>query len=221
MTRRLVWLTIFAVAMAYLESAVVIYLRVIFYPQGFDFPLAPMSPALAAIEVGREAATLIMLLGVSVLSGADRWERFLAFCFSFGVWDLFYYFWLWVLVRWPASLGTWDILFLIPVPWIAPVLAPILISAALVAGSLVLLRLKAGGVPPRFSAPLWTAAVAGGLLVLASFMLDFQVVLRQMRPPPFRWGVYTVGLGLAVMAVTAGVIRLERERAADRHAAHD
>ena len=81
-----------------------------------------------AIEIGREAATLIMLLGVAMLAGADRWERFLAFCLSFGVWDIFYYAWLWIFVRWPASLFTWDLLFLIPVPWIGPVLAPVLVS---------------------------------------------------------------------------------------------
>ena len=108
MRRRLTWLTIYAVAMAYLESAVVVYLRAIYYPHGFDFPLAPMPPGMAAIEIGREAATLIMLLGVAALAGADRWERFLAFCVAFGVWDIFYYAWLWIFIRLaavPAHVG--------------------------------------------------------------------------------------------------------------------
>jgi hypothetical protein len=205
----LAWLTIYAVAMAYMESAVVVYLRAIYYPQGFDFPLALMPPDMAAIEVGREAATLIMLLGVAALAGVDRWERFLAFCFSFGVWDIFYYAWLWVFVRWPPSLLTWDVLFLIPVPWIAPVLAPVIVSVALVAGSLLMLRLKARGVRLGFSAPVWTLAVTGGLVVLGSFMLDFASVLHQMKPPPFRWGVFAIGVGLAVTALILGVSRLE------------
>jgi hypothetical protein len=210
MGKRLTWLTIYAVAMAYVESAVVVYLRALYYPQGFNFPLALMPPGMAAIEIGREAATLIMLLGVATLVGADRWERFLAFCLSFGVWDIFYYAWLWIFVRWPPSLFTWDVLFLIPVPWIGPVLAPVLVSVALVAGSLLMLRLKAQGARLGFSAPLWTLAVTGGLVVVGSFVLDFASVLRQTVPAPFHWGVFTIGLGLALSALALGVSRLER-----------
>lgn len=215
MGRRLSWLTAYAVAMAYLESAVVVYLREIYYPRGFDFPLAPMPPGMAAIEIGREAATLVMLLGVAALAGNDRWERFLAFCLSFGVWDLFYYAWLWMFIRWPPSLLTWDVLFLIPVPWIGPVLAPVLVSIALIAGSLLMLRLKARGMRPRFSVPLWSLAVAGGLVVLASFMLDFASVLQQMKPGLFHWEVFAIGMGLAIVAVAVGVLRLERGTDAD------
>ena len=177
MRTRLGWLTIYAVAMAYLESAVVAYLREIYYPHGFDFPLAPMPPAMYAIEVGREAATMVMLLGVAMVAGGNRWERFLAFCWSFGVWDIFYYVWLWVFLRWPPSLLTWDVLFLIPVPWIGPVLAPVIVSLALVGASFVLLRLEAQGVRLEFSQKVWTIAVAGGALVLASFMIDFAIRL--------------------------------------------
>jgi hypothetical protein len=210
MGRRLTWLAIYAVAMAYVESAVVVYLRALYYPNGFDFPLAPMPQEMAVIEVGREAATLLMLLGVAVLAGADRWERFLTFCFSFGVWDIFYYVWLWLFVRWPPSLFTWDILFLIPVPWVGPVLAPVLVSVALVANALLLLRLKARGLKLAFSAPAWTLAVTGGLLVLTSFVLDFNSVLNQTMPRPFHWGVFGGGFGLALTAVALGVRRLER-----------
>jgi hypothetical protein len=204
------WLTIYAVAMAYVESAVVVYLRALYYPHGFDFPLAPMPAAMAAIEIGREAATLIMLLGVAALTSADRWEWFLAFCVSFGVWDIFYYAWLWVLVRWPPSLFTRDLLFLIPVPWIGPVLAPVLVSGALVAASLRLLRLKAQGVRLGFSAQVWTMAVTGGLVVVGSFVIDFASVVRQEVPPPFHWGVFAIGVALAATALVLGVSRLDQ-----------
>src|SRR5262249_11432284 len=116
--RRLVWLVLYAVAMAYVEAAVVVYLRGIYYPQGFSFPIVIIPDSMAAIEVGREAATLIMLAGVSALAGADRWERFLFFSVAFGCWDIGYYLWLRLFIGWPLSLLTWDILFLIPVPWI-------------------------------------------------------------------------------------------------------
>jgi len=203
------WLTIYAVAMAYVESAVVVYLRALYYPHGFDFPLVPMPPAMVAIETGREAATLIMLLGVAALGSADRWEWFLAFSLSFGVWDIFYYAWLWIFVRWPPSLFTWDVLFLIPVPWIGPVLAPVIVSGALVAGSLRLLHLKAQGVRLGFSAGVWTMAVTGGLLVLGSFVIDFASVLRQVVPSPFHWGLFASGVGFAVIALVLGISQLD------------
>jgi hypothetical protein len=210
MVRRFTWLTTYAVAMAYLESAVVVYLRALYYPHGFGFPLVLLPSEMAAIEVGREAATIVMLLGVAALASDDRWDLFLAFCYSFGVWDIFYYVWLWVFVRWPPSLLTWDILFLIPVPWVGPVLAPVLVSAALVTSSLALSGLKRRGVRLRFAAPVWTAAAMGGALVLGSFMIDFLAVVRGGSPPPFRWGLFTAGVAMAAAALLVGIARLER-----------
>ena len=51
--------------------------------------------------------------------------------------------------------------------------------------------------------------LAGGVLVLGSFMLDFQVVVRRMEPAPFRWGLFGTGVGLAVVAL---VLALGRKR---------
>jgi hypothetical protein len=208
MGRRIIWLAAYAVAMAYVESAVVVYLRALYYPQGFEFPLAPMPQSMALLETGREAATIVMLAGVSMLAGTDRWERFLAFCFSFAVWDLCYYAWLRVFIQWPPSLLTWDILFLIPVPWVAPVLAPVLISVALLTGSLAMLRLKADGVRLHCPPAIWALGVAGGVIVLASFMLDFASVLQPSTPPPFRWGLFALGTGLAIAALVRNVSQL-------------
>lgn len=206
--RRSFWVALFAVAMAYMEAAVVVYLRQIYYPQGFTFPIVIIPDWMALVEVAREAATLVMLAAMAVLAGADRWERFLLFCLAFGVWDVFYYVWLWVTLRWPPSLLTWDILFLIPVPWIGPVLAPAIISLGLAAGSLVLLRLKARGARLGFSAGQWGLAIAGGLLVLASFTLDYDVALRGADPPPFRWGLFGSGVALGVAGLGLGLRRL-------------
>ena len=205
--RRIVWLITFAVAMAYVESAVVVYLRTIYYPQGFGFPLVPMPPGMVAIEMGRELATLVMLLGVAMLAGADRWDRILVFCVGFGVWDIAYYVWLWLLLRWPASPFTWDVLFLIPVPWIGPVAAPVIVSVVLVAGALLLMRRRARGRPVAFPLPLGLLVLAGAVLVLASFMLDFRAVLQQMEPPPFRWGLFGTGVALPVAALVLALGR--------------
>ena len=231
--RRLIWLTVYTVAMAYLESAVVVYLRAIYYPEGFSFPFVLIEPGMAAIEVGREAATLVMLLGVTAAMSVDRWEWFLAltwdisrieelrlallefkrtyneqFCLSFGVWDIFYYIWLCVFLDWPPSLLTWDILFLIPVPWIGPVLAPILVSVALVVGSLLLLRMKQRGTRLHFPPWLWGLVVTGGGVVILSFTLDFRVVLAEMAPPPFRWWLFAAGMACGGAALALGVSRL-------------
>ena len=206
--RRLIWLAVYAVAMAYVESAVVVYLRAIYYPEGFSFPLVLIEPRVGAIEVGREAATLVMLLGVTAVMSTDRWEWFLAFCLSFGIWDIFYYVWLWVLLGWPPSLLTWDLLFLIPVPWIGPVLAPVIVSVGLVVGSLLLLRLKRHGVQLGLPPTLWGLAGTGGVLVLLSFTLDFRLALAQMEPPPFRWGLFAAGITCGVAALAVGLSRL-------------
>jgi hypothetical protein len=203
--RILPWLITYAIAMAYVESAVVVYLRALHYPQGFAFPLAPLPPDMIAIEIGREAATLVMLLGVAMLAGKERWERFIAFCVSFGVWDLFYYVWLWLLLRWPPSLLTWDVLFLIPVPWTGPVLAPVVVSILLVVGGLLLWTKGARGERVRFPIPLGILALAGALLVLGSFVLDFRVVLSQGQPPTFRWGLFGTGVSLGVVALVLAV----------------
>jgi hypothetical protein len=120
---------------------------------------------------------------------------------SFGVWDLFYYVWLWLLLGWPPSLFTWDVLFLIPVPWIGPVLAPVVVSIALVVGGAFLLHRGARGEPLRFPVRLWVLLLTGAVLVLSTFVLDFRIALRQMEPPPFRWGLFGIGVSLGVAAV--------------------
>lgn len=204
-SRRLTWLATFCIAMAYVESAVVVYLRTIYYPAGFSFPLVLIEPPMGAIEVGREAATLVMLLAVAAAMSTERWGRFLFFAFSFGIWDIFYYVWLWVFLGWPPSLLTWDILFLIPVPWIGPVLAPCIVSVGLIVGSLLLLERRQRGQRLYFAARLWGLAVTGGALVLLSFMLDFRVVLEQEPLPPFRWVLFGVGIACGVTALALGL----------------
>jgi hypothetical protein len=99
------------------------------------------------------------------------------------------------------------LLFLIPVPWIGPVLAPVIVSIALVTGGLLLLRKRARGEPMRFPAQLWALLVAGGLLVVGSFTADFRVALLQLEPPPFRWGLFGTGVTLGVVALVLALRR--------------
>lgn len=194
--RRAVWVLLYAVAMALVEAAVVVYLRALGPAAG---PLAALHTYLPgrilAIEVYREAATIFMLLSVAVLAGRNASRRFLYFCFAFGVWDAFYYVWLRVFMGWPASLLDWDVLFLIPVPWVAPVLAPVIVSVCLIAGSLWLLERPLPGVRG------WVSACSGAALILLSFTLDAHAALTQASPPPFRWVLFGAGVALGLLAL--------------------
>ena len=126
--RTIFYVILFAVAMGFLESAVVIYLRTIYYPEGFAFPIKLSGQTIALTEVLREAATLVMLFTVSLIADKKGINRFAYFLLAFAVWDIFYYIFLKLLIHWPASFFTWDILFLIPFIWVGPVLAPIINS---------------------------------------------------------------------------------------------
>jgi hypothetical protein len=166
------WMAAFFIAMAYLESAVVVYLRALYYPGGFDFPLVPMDPILVTTEVGREAATILMLLAPAALVTRSALERFAWFCFGFGVWDIFYYVWLKVLLDWPASLASRDLLFLIPVPWVGPVWAPCLVSVGLIAFGCVVLWLRSRRPGFRIAPAEWALLITGALLMIVSFTVD-------------------------------------------------
>ena len=132
--RRLLLASLFGVAMGYLEAAVVVYLRRLYYPGGFEFPLVQMPVFVVLVEMGRELATLLMLWAVAMLAGRTGRERFAWFSFLFGVWDIVYYVALYLLLRWPPDLATPDLLFLIPPGpwWIQPVWVPVVISGVMI-----------------------------------------------------------------------------------------
>jgi hypothetical protein len=203
---RVLWVMLFAVAMAAVESAVVVYLRAL-HPG--DVPLTALlgviPSRLIPVEVAREVATLVMLLTVGILAGRDRWERFLWFSLAFGSWDIFYYVWLWVFIGWPPSLLTWDVLFLIPVFWLGPVLAPLLVSVCLVAGAVWLLGRHDRGAPPGLLPIGWALATLGVVLVLLSFTLDYRYALAGSDPPSFRWWLFLTGVVVTVAGVVYGV----------------
>jgi len=200
---KLGWMTLFAIAMAYLEAAVVIYLRQLFWPTDLEFSpetLQPMPPFLATVEVGRETATIVMLVSLSILVGANRWERFAFFLWCFGLWDIFYYAWLYVLSGWPPSLLTADLLFLIPVPWFGPVLAPILVSVTMLGFALAILRaheLEGARRMWRY----WVLALVGAWLIFSSF------TVANYGPTANLWNNLLSGLLITILALWAVVSR--------------
>lgn len=207
---RVVWVSAFAAAFGLVEAAVVIYLREIYYPDGFAFPLASMSWNHISVEISREGATLLMLTSVGMLAGTARWQRFGFFLIAFAVWDIFYYLWLKALLNWPASVTDWDVLFLIPIPWIGPVLAPVGISVMLLLAGAVMVRHGERAAPFRIRWP--DAAIAllasGGLLY--SFMADTEASFHTALPKPYNYTLFAIamaGYGVVVWRVWSGMRR--------------
>ena len=196
-------MVVFAIAMGYVESAVVVDLRVaIGVPAAPTFPLqlaGGTTEHLAWIEVGREAATVVMLASIGVLIGRRGWEWLAWTAVAFGAWDIAYYGWLAVFIGWPTSPSDMDLLFLIPVPWVGPVWAPVAVSVALVAAGLAAARRYALGRDPIVGGRHVAAGLLGGGLVLLSFMLDAPGILAGAQPGWFPWPLFAAGLGIAVL----------------------
>lgn len=171
--RTLMWLTFFSIAMGFLETSVVVYLRELYYPNGFGFPLVQVPPKIATTEFWREAATIIMLLGAGIMAGRNAQQRFVYFLFCFAVWDIFYYIFLYVLLGWPESLFTWDILFLIPVPWVGPVMCPVLVSLTMIGLTLITLYGQMKGHKATLNRIEKIILLGGCAIVLVSFMWDY------------------------------------------------
>ena len=191
----------FAVAMAWVETSVVVYLRTLYYPDGFAFPLRVIQDNVMAVELLREMATMVMISLVALLAGRTAWERFAYFALQFGIWDIFYYVWLKASLGWPASLLDWDILFLIPVVWTGPVLAPLLVSIVLIVAGLMIVRCTSLGREFRPGRLSWLLSTIATVVILASFLSNANAVMRQLMPESYWWSALTIGLALYGVAI--------------------
>ncbi|GJQ36622.1 MAG: hypothetical protein JETCAE01_26320 [Anaerolineaceae bacterium] len=208
-SKNLWWVGLFAIAMAYLESAVVVYLRRIYGISDLILHVPPFDPQIGAIELGRELATLIMLLTVGWVAGRKFKSRLGFAVFAFGLWDIFYYIWLRVFIGWPRTLLDPDLLFLIPLPWWGPVLAPVLIAALMIAGGvLAVINDDRRQTTVRLQPAEWAVFIAGNLAMLYAFMSDALAALpadtqtlSQLRPSEFNWPVYLVGFAMLALFV--------------------
>jgi hypothetical protein len=189
---------VFSIAFGYIEAAVVVYLRQIFHPDGFIFPMTvfgtgPLFKRFLLTEIGREAATIVLIFTGAWLSGHNRQQRLAYFLIIFAVWDIFYYIWLKVLLDWPASIMDWDILFLIPVTWASPVLYPVLISITLIGFAAVILYLSCCGRSIKVMPLDWLAFYASGLIVVVSFCLPGLHITEQDFASYFYWPLFAAG----------------------------
>ncbi|HEX8039958.1 MAG TPA: hypothetical protein VF490_12445 [Chryseosolibacter sp.] len=210
LTKTIIAICTFSVAMAALESAVVVYLRALYYPEEFTVAFRLIDEKIVLVELAREIATLVMLGTVGFLSGRNLKERLAYFFLTFAVWDIFYYAWLKVFIDWPVSIFDWDILVLIPFAWLGPVLAPLICSLTMILLSLALLFS-----PKRVSRPVWFLLTAGSTFILYTFMRDYgwlivgngflsdyAGILRNpdfislasgYKPQPFQWWMFWLG----------------------------
>jgi hypothetical protein len=203
---RFVIAVIFSIAFAYIESAVVVYLRVIFHPDGFTFPLSNVDTilqhkAILLTEIGREAATIVLILTAAWLFGRNLRQRFAYFLTIFAVWDIFYYVWLKVfsaclkaIPDWPVSIMDWDILFLIPIAWAGPVVAPVLASIVMLVFAMIILYRDCCGRPIRASRIDWIGFIAAAVIIVVSFCIPGPHIAEPNYQSYFYWPVFAAGL---------------------------
>lgn len=196
MKRNLIWLIIWGIGFALIEAAVVVYLRKIYYPTGFQFPVAPVDWDIAGVEIAREAATLIVMWAVAELSQVRFQQKLAVFMVLFGIWDFFYYLFLKIISGWPESLATLDVVFLIPRPWVGPIWAPVLISLGLVYAGVSVLRDAEKGVAIRYDKKFWFLEIAAGVVIIASFLQAGAHLISETTPDPFPWYLFLAGFGV-------------------------
>lgn len=191
--RRLLLVWIFAIAMGWLEAAVVVYMRLLFYPEGFAFPLKTIPWNIGVVEIAREVSTLVMLVIVGMLAGRKPIEKFAYLLGAFGLWDIVYYIGLHLSLGWPESLLTWDLLFLIPLPWVGPVLAPVLVALAMIAANVMIVLQEDRKRPMDPILLFWLLEIAAGLIIIVSFILDWKTAFSSGEPDRFHWDIFLLG----------------------------
>jgi len=199
-----IWIIIFSITFAWVESAVVVYLREIYFDGGFEFPLVIIRvdgkhviDPLVRIEFGREIATIIILIAVGWITGRNRFQKFCFFMIAFGIWDIFYYIWLYVMVSWPESLMTWDLLFYVPLPWVGPVITPVLIAIAMVVAGSLIIYFDEKGYEIHWRWYDMVIELSCAAIMIVAFCWDWKNILqvpgqiaRTGIPNPFAWWLY-------------------------------
>jgi hypothetical protein len=191
-------LTLYAAAMALLESAVVVYMRRLYYPVDPNelFPLIFLDSYDPTLELCREFATILMIIAVALLVERRNATRcFAAFVFVFGVWDLLYYFWLKVLIDWPQSWLEWDVLFLIPCLWLGPWICPAMIALLFTIWGYWALRTPMKTAFDRNSLGLFVVGATLGLVTFvqpafAATLKGGATSLSQFIPAGFWWWLF-------------------------------
>ena len=198
MLKQLLWLIVWGVVFGYMEAAVVVYLREIYYPEGFAFPLVNIHDRILLTEVLREAATLLILWATASLTYKRLQSRFAAFFVLFGLWDIFYYIFLKLLLHWPESMNTWDILFLIPAPWVGPIWAPVLVSIGFIYMGTTLLFHNHKKHFFDFDRRFILLELFSALLIILSFLIPGSSLLEENSQTHFPWYLFLAGFLIGI-----------------------
>jgi hypothetical protein len=207
--KRWIVVALYAAAMAWVESAVVFYVRtMINRVEPYQAEPLPIIGSLGPVELVREIATLLMLLTVGLLAGRTWRARLGYSAIAFGVWDILYYVFLKVMCGWPHSLFDWDILFLLPLPWWGPVAAPVLIALLLILWGTLVSQFNPR-TPSRSRGWASRGSISAGIvLALYTFMADTLAVasqgtdvVRRVLPAHFNWPLFTLALALMAAPV--------------------
>lgn len=206
-------LWVFALALALIEATVVIYLRALGGNALFPLHdvLRALGPHLSSLEAFREVATLVVLLVPAYLLQVPVLLRVTAYALMFAVWDLGYYVFLWLFLRWPQSLMTYDVLFLIPKPWVAPVVCPVIVAVSVVVGATSYLYLARNRVARGPSVLEILALLIGAVLMLLAFMWEADYYLRGGLPPRFSWWLFLPGFAVALLGGAHLLVQFARQ----------
>lgn len=140
-----------------------------------------------------------MLAAVALAAARNVGDWAAAFAIAFGTWDITFYIFLKLLLGWPASVFTWDILFLVPVPWVGPVLAPVLVSATMIVLGVSHLRRGAHGRVVHIGPAHWAWMIAGAVVVVYSFAMDYRYIMSGGMPHRFNWSIFALGMAIGII----------------------
>jgi len=198
---RIRWMLVvtFAAGMAWVEAACVYYLRVMVdRVEPYQPDPLPIRGNLGEVELVREGATLVMLAMTGMLAGRTWRARLGYAAIAFGSWDILYYVFLRIISGWPASLFDWDILFLLPLPWWGPVLAPVIVALLMIVWGTLATQSRDRAADARWA---WALACVGIALALGVFMIDTWRALPdgrdavlQVLPATFNWPLFCAAL---------------------------
>lgn len=216
-TNKIIQISIFSIAMAFLETAVVVYLRILYFPKLHQQVLVEPNSLILITELGRELSTIIMLYAAAFLCSENKAQRFGFFVYSFAIWDLFYYVFLKLLLNWPSSILDWDLLFLLPVPWIGPVLAPCITSISMIILAACVLLIGKRNTVVHFTLACKVLLTIGFTIIILSFInysVDIAINfllgnqsnfiiqnLKQFIPTNFNWLLFGSGQTCIIMAI--------------------
>ena len=203
-SERVRWMLVvaFSAGMAWVEAACVYYLRVMVdRVEPYQPDPLPIRGILGEVELVREGATLLMLAMTGILAGRTWRARLGYTAIAFGFWDILYYVFLRIISGWPASPFDWDILFLLPLPWWGPVLAPVSIASLMIVWGTLVTQGHDREPATRFARAWWGMSGAGILIALGVFMADSIRTLpgglntvRQVLPTAFNWPMFDTAL---------------------------